>query len=577
MDEELFYESEWKKTKGEDFQFLLEEGDFPKIKQFSKWLTEIDVEDACVDTIFDENEIDNDCANDMARKRFGVRFLFPWQRLVIENVLLGSKGNSDFSHQIVILPTGAGKSMCFLVPALLLPKPTLIFYPLLSLMADQKRRMDEAGIEAAVFCGEQSEREREENFLKIENGAKIALANPEIMQNKKVFARLSKIGFSHIAVDEAHCVSEWGDTFRPAYLTLGNIIADLKPSAVSAFTATASPAVLSRVGDVLFSGKFHLVRGGSDRPNIQYSVFPSVSKMHDALVLSSKMEKPLLIFCSTRNRAEKMGRLCAELFGTERARFYHAGLDASDKKEIEKWFFSSEDGILCATCAYGMGVDKPNIRSVIHLDSSSNVEAFCQESGRAGRDGKKASSVLLWSADDSYAFKRKGEREKAMLSYASTSFCRREFLLSYLSDFESSKTACSGCDVCLGNAKKVSEQEREALDFVKKHGKFYNRSEIENALTERFVKKSLEKLGVAMWESADTKSLISSLDYSRKIVLKKHSISIPSKKRLPRKMVRVAFSVRFFVRKVKKTMPLPQILLRLRFPAFLLAAGQTIS
>ena len=215
----------------------------------------------------------------VAKNVFGVSHLYPWQRLVIGNILdaasdmasgafclsdnftqgLEGGGSSSLANdssadatdifclgrQIVLLPTGAGKSMCFLLPAVMLPGPTLIFYPLLALMADQKRRLEQNGIECVVFRGGQSSAEREENFRRLEAGAKVILANPEVLQDGRLLERLKAAKISHIAIDEAHCVAEWGDSFRPAYLTLGKIIQDLAVPLVTAFTATASPTVFS--------------------------------------------------------------------------------------------------------------------------------------------------------------------------------------------------------------------------------------------------------------------------------------------------------------------------------------------
>ncbi len=339
--------------------------------------------------------VDGDFVTDAARKAFGIEYLFPWQRLVIANIMDSAENvherdspveETDLNdvvcsgHQIVLLPTGAGKSLCFLVPALLLPGATLVIYPLLALMADQKRRMDEAGIVSVTFRGEQSESEREENFRKIDAGAKIILANPEVLQSKSLVERLSECRISHIAIDEAHCVSEWGDTFRPAYLGLGKIVRELGVKTVTAFTATASPTVLARVSEVLFDGEAHIVRSDSDRPNIHYNVVMAYNKRRAAFRLAILEQKPLLVFCGTRAKSEDMARELAFYYGGDRVRFYHAGLEREEKTATEKWFYGRDDAILCCTCAYGMGVDKKNIHTVIHLECPENAEAYVQVS-----------------------------------------------------------------------------------------------------------------------------------------------------------------------------------------------------
>ena len=314
---------------------------------------------------------DDDPATLAAQRAFHITYLYPWQRIVIANILdsaelctVSEKAQINETEdnslqtdifcngrQIVLLPTGAGKSLCFLVPALLLHGPTLVLYPLLALMADQKRRMDDGGMVSVVFRGQQTDEEREDNFRKIHTGAKIILANPEVLQNKRLVARLAECNIAHIAIDEAHCVSEWGDSFRPAYLTLGSIIKELHVSVVTAFTATASPQVLARVAEVLFDGNAHIVRSDSDRPNIHYTVINTYAKKRTAFKLAIRLPKPLIVFCGTRKHAEDMARELMAYYGGDRVKFYHAGLEKEEKTEVEKWFYPKKDAILCCTCA----------------------------------------------------------------------------------------------------------------------------------------------------------------------------------------------------------------------------------
>lgn len=303
------------------------------------------------------------------QEAFGITYLYPWQRIVIANIVdsftytqeekLAQEQDDSLctdksfytGRQIVLLPTGAGKSLCFLTPALILDGPTLVIYPLLALMADQKRRIDQGGLGCVIFKGGQTQEERDENFQKLKEGAKMILANPEVLQDKCLIKKLSQCNIKHLAIDEAHCVSEWGDSFRPAYLTLGSIIRELNIPAVTAFTATASPKVLERISEILFEGKAHLVRSDSDRPNLRYNVINCYSKKKTALKLALEKEKPLIIFCGTRGKAEDMARELLPLMGSDRVKFYHAGLEKEEKKEIEQWFFDKNDAILCTTCA----------------------------------------------------------------------------------------------------------------------------------------------------------------------------------------------------------------------------------
>lgn len=421
--------------------------DFILLFNFMEELVKLDADDFCPD----------DPAAQAALENFGIKYLFPWQRLVVGNIMdsyFSAKKRGDEEglldcdgKQIVLLPTGAGKSLCFQIPAILMEGPTLVIYPLLALMGDQYRRMSEGGIKAAIFRGGQTAEERDENFRLLDDGAKIIIANPEILSDEKLTGRLKEYGISHIAIDEAHCVSEWGDTFRPAYLELGKILRTLDVPVVTAFTATASPEVLARISDVLFNGEAHIVRSESDRPNIHYYVKKVASKKAAALVLAKTEARPMIIFCGTRSRTEDMAQELNTAFGAETAKFYHAGMERGEKTKIEEWFFSRKDAVLCATCAYGMGVDKKDIHTVVHLDPPQSAEAYIQEAGRGGRDGSVANAILLWNFEDSLRFAEfpSGSRKAALREFAGTRNCRRQVLLDALG---AEQAVCSGCDIC---------------------------------------------------------------------------------------------------------------------------------
>ncbi|MCM1322493.1 MAG: RecQ family ATP-dependent DNA helicase [Bacteroides sp.] len=429
-----------------------------------------------------------------ARDTFGVHYLYPWQRFVIANILdAASEANAaektlssceedsaERGRQIVLLPTGAGKSLCFLVPAVMLPRATLIVYPLLALMSDQERRIRASGLECVVFQGGQPPNVREENFSRLKTGVKIILANPEVLRDKQLTARIASLGISQIAIDEAHCVSEWGDTFRPAYLELGRIICRLNARSVTAFTATASDSVLQRISQILFGGKAHVIRGDTDRQNIFYQVKRADAKQQAVIEILRTARRPAVVFCGTRKRAEDTARLLRNYFADTAAaagknsadereciRFYHAGLSKEEKTAAEKWFFPKQDAVLVSTCAFGMGVDKPDIRTVIHLDAPATPEFFAQESGRAARDGGSGLSILIWSSADSRAFAahESGSRKRAMLDFAEKGSCRREILVHALGG---TLEYCAGCDVCGGSAQWDAADKKQTVRFIKK-------------------------------------------------------------------------------------------------------------
>lgn len=506
----------------------------------------------------------NDYIRTAAKEKFGIEYLFPWQRLVISNIIeafeyqkmlkivqesgaeiLREEVEDDSfckGRQIVLLPTGAGKSLCFQLPSLFLEGPTLVIYPLLALMSDQLRRMQAGNLGCVLFRGGMSSDEVEENFRAIRSGARIIIANPEVLQGESLLARLCETGISHIAIDEAHCVSEWGDSFRPAYLGLGEVIKRINPPVITAFTATASPVVLQRISAILFENQAHIVRSESDRQNIHYYVRNACAKKKEVLLLAKKELRPMIVFCGTRYKAEDMARELNVCFGSKIAKFYHAGLERNEKEAVEKWFFESKDGILCATCAYGMGVDKKDIKTVVHIQVPDTAEAYIQEAGRGGRDGSVAKAILLWSLDDALAFSvfPEGSRKAYMREFAMTDGCRRKVLLKALGAFEEAETcACSGCDFCerktklqkfegLPLSKRILYKRsfsalhevadwQEMYGILKKRKNCYSEVEIEDEIISILNKKSLKQIGTNIWTHQDAVEVVKQLKNSGKI------------------------------------------------------------
>ena len=441
-----------------------------------------------------------DLLTETAQNRFGINYLFPYQRLVISNILEtgeyykriqtavdDTENEADPpAKQIVILPTGAGKSLCFMLPAILLAGPTLVIFPLLSLISDQLRRCEEAGIGAAALTGGQQASERRRIFSGISEGRiQIVLSNPETAISPQVLPELKKCRFMHLVFDEVHTVSEWGDTFRPSYLECRRIYIDAEIPIVTAFTATASDTVLARVKAVLFPGELpNIVSANPDRPNISYTVLPSLCKINSLQLLLSGssnndffpaalVRRPALIFCATRKTAERTALQLRMRLNDNEVFFYHAGLSREEKADIEAWFFSSDNGILCATTAYGMGIDKSGIRTVIHHDLSPSVEAYLQESGRAGRDRDRAEAILLLSPSDTEEGQiRRGSpeaglRRQALLNFATdNTTCRRESLMRLLG---AEPDTCFGCDVCRKNVVQYAAWQTEALNILRRN------------------------------------------------------------------------------------------------------------
>jgi ATP-dependent DNA helicase RecQ len=513
------------------------------------------------------------------KKLFGLSYLFPYQRLVVSNILEaaaaagitlrwpeeepensrppvradGKNGprpdegaaeeaaepeegsaseGTESGRQIVILPTGAGKSLCFQLPAMLLDGPTLVIYPILSLMADQERRLRERGFEPAILRGGQDQGERNRVWEEIASGrSRFIIANPEVLLTPQVLGRLKSLRILHIVIDEAHCVSEWGESFRPAYLRLREIVEAAGHTdgtagnlpLVTAFTATASAPVLEKIERHVFGTPVRRIIGNPDRSNIGYAARGCILRDLAVRDLLLAGKRPAIVFCSSRPGTEDLARRLREEMKDTEIRFYHAGLERKEKTGVEQWFFGNPQGILIATCAYGMGVDKADIRTVIHRDCPPSVEAYLQESGRAGRDGAPSRAILLWGPGDERELRRaKTEaarrRLSALLDYArDRSHCRRTALLALLNyegETESPEGYC--CDVCDGTFQTAGEnrtgtglrEEPALLDFFRRNRRAYTLTEAAAVLAES---------AIVRWSERDAQLAVKELIRMKKL------------------------------------------------------------
>jgi ATP-dependent DNA helicase RecQ len=458
----------------------------------------------------DQSRNPPDVLGDAAKNLFGLPYLFPYQRLVITNILEASQvaealqpdnelsDRETLGRQIVILPTGAGKSLCFQLPAMMLDGITLVIYPILSLMADQERRLHERGFFPVTLRGGQNKEERDAIWRKLISGeSRFLIANPEVLLTEQVKTQLENIKIKHVVIDEAHCVSEWGESFRPGYLEIGSIIKSLNPPLVTAFTATASSPVLEKIKKYVFGDMLaNLILGNPDRPNISYSATGCINRDLAVRDLIIKHARPAIVFCSSRPGTEKLARYLQNEFAEmgyswyKEVRFYHAGLNKEEKTAAEKWFLNNKEAVLCATCAYGMGMDKADVRTVIHRDCAPSVEAYLQESGRAGRDGEQSMAILLWGPDDETALTLRKEadykRLSAMLNYArDVNQCRRRSLLSMLnfdSGGEVPEKNC--CDVCEKKAYTRLREESSVTNFIRRNKRRFTFDEAASVLAD---------------------------------------------------------------------------------------------
>lgn len=375
------------------------------------------------------------------------------QRDIIDHVIAGK-------HAFVLMPTGGGKSLCYQIPALVRPGIGLVISPLIALMEDQVAALRQAGVAAAALNSRLWGAEKDQLWRDVEQGdVDLLYMAPETLLRPETIERLKSTQLSLIAVDEAHCLSQWGHDFRPEYRALDCLVDHFPKVPRLALTATADEPTRAEIVEHLDIGSRNSFISGFDRPNIRYSVAEKANSTQQMLqFLKSRKGESGIIYCLSKRKTEDVAQTLND-HGFS-ALPYHAGMEMKDRQENQRRFQLEQGLIMVATIAFGMGIDKPDVRFVLHRDLPSSIEAYYQETGRAGRDGLPAEALMLYGAEDIALRRRfiegseapderkRMERRKldALLGFAESSQCRRQVLLRYFGD---DAKPCGNCDVCL--------------------------------------------------------------------------------------------------------------------------------
>ncbi|MDD5726477.1 MAG: RecQ family ATP-dependent DNA helicase [Patescibacteria group bacterium] len=391
---------------------------------------------------------------ELLKKHFGYEIFRPLQAEIVEHCLAGKDA-------LVLMPTGGGKSLCYQLPALKFSGLTVVISPLISLMKDQVDALRANGIPAAFMNSSQTPLENRN----VEEAArcgelKLLYLAPERLAMPHGLSFLQSLPISLFAIDEAHCISEWGHDFRPEYRNLIVLRGSFPRVPFLALTATANARVQEDIVSQLKMGNGRVFRSSFDRPNLTYRVLPK-KRSFDRLVQEVRQRpgQSVIVYCFSRKRTEKVA---ADLHANGiKTAAYHAGLTTDQRTRVQDAFIRDQVPVICATIAFGMGIDKPDIRLVAHMDLPKSVEGYYQETGRAGRDGLPSECLLFYSAGDRFlhnyfikqmqdvAEQARARRQlEEICRYGEQGGCRRVFLLKYFGE-QYGKANCGACDICL--------------------------------------------------------------------------------------------------------------------------------
>ena len=416
---------------------------------------------------------------DALKRYFGYETFYPLQAEIIDHALAGK-------HALVLMPTGGGKSVCFQIPALIMDGTAIVISPLIALMKDQVDGLTANGIPAAFLNSTLAEEESAAIIRRCLKGdIKLLYISPERLGAASTIGFLQKLRLSLFAVDEAHCISSWGHDFRPDYMKLHVLREKFPAVPLIALTATADRVIRKDILKQLDIPEKNQFITSFDRPNLSLSVYSGQKRLEQILrFLSKRKTQPGIIYCLSRKTTENVASRLQDR--GYRAAYYHAGMANDERSKIQDAFIRDKIQIICATIAFGLGIDKSNIRWIVHYSLPKNIESYYQEIGRAGRDGAPADTVLFYSYADVKTHHEMlkdlpQDRQELLLAkldrmkrYAEADICRRRILLSYFN--EQPAGDCGNCDVCKNPPKKINGTiiAQKALSAIARTGEKIN-------------------------------------------------------------------------------------------------------